>query len=129
MRDKLTGLAFLSPGRPSTSMTDTEWQEKFILLKSLTTPFPKKNGKLIGYSKEMPLWKDETNGSCFGLTNWQNYCSFINDILSQIRRGRIDYCYYAYQIADILPFEYDTLKTHYNSNGRYWDIWLEKTQP
>ncbi|WP_312369103.1 hypothetical protein [Lachnoclostridium sp.] len=126
MKNDLSNLDFITLGRPSESMTDSEWQVKYKILKSYINPFQKKNGKLISYSKEIPIWEDETNGSCYGLTNWQSYCSFINDILSQIRRGRIEYCYYAYQIADILPFEYDTLKTHYNSNGRYWDIWIDK---
>lgn len=44
-------------------------------------------------------------GSYHGKTQYQQYCSFINNILRAIRRGEIDYCFYIYQIQDLLKYE------------------------
>ena len=76
------------------------------------------------YSKESGKWNEETQGTYHGCTNWQQYCSYINDILSIIRSGQVDYCYYIYQILDLLKFHYDDLKTRYCDG--YWEVWLER---
>jgi hypothetical protein len=44
-------------------------------------------------------------GSYHGKTQYQQYCSFINNILRNIRRGEIDYCFYIYQVAELLKYE------------------------
>ena len=75
------------------------------------------------YSKDTGMWNMETKGEYYGTTNYQEYCSFINDILSNIRSGQIDYVYYIYQITDLLKFHYDTLKTRYCDG--YWEVWLD----
>ena len=56
------------------------------------------------------------NKPYYGKSQYQYYCDFINDILSQIRKGKIDYCFYIYQIADLLKYEHDYLNA----------TWLEK---
>ena len=76
------------------------------------------------YSKESGIWNEETNGTYHGLTNWQSYCSYINDVLRNIRKGQVDYCYYIYQILDLLKFHYSDLKTKYCDG--YWEVWLER---
>lgn len=33
------------------------------------------------------------------------YSEFINDILRNVRRGNIDYCFHLYQVIDLLSYE------------------------
>lgn len=110
-------------GRPSSTLTDDKWQKEFNIRKLFVTPtnLKKMQGK---YSKESGVWNVETQGEYHGITNWQSYCSYINDILSNIRVGQVDYCYYIYQIMDLLKFHYNDLRTKYCDG--YWEVWLEK---
>lgn len=111
-------------GRPSSNLTDEKWQKEFNLRKLFVTPYEKDVKKLGGkFSKESGMWNVETMGEFYGQTNWQSYCAFINDILNNIRHGQEDYCYYIYQIMDLVKFHYDTLKTMYCDG--YWKVWLE----
>ena len=112
-------------GRPNSSMTDIKWQEEFKIRKLLTNPYSKNIKTMKGkYSKESGVWNVEANGEYQGCTSWQSYCSYINDILRNIRAGQIDYCYYIYQIVDLLKFHHDDLRTKYCDG--YWEVWLEK---
>lgn len=112
-------------GRPTSFMTDEKWQKEFNLRKMFITPHPKEIKKLKGKcSMESGMWNEEAQGKYDGCTSWQSYCSYINDILNNIRSGQVDYCYYIYQILDIAKFHYNTLKTKY-CNG-YWEVWLER---
>ena len=112
-------------GRPTSAMTDEKWQKEFNLRKMFIAPYPKDIKKLKGqHSKESGMWNEETQGTYHGCTSWQSYCSYINDILNNIRSGQVDYCYYIYQILDLAKFHYDTLKTRYRDG--YWEVWLER---
>ena len=112
-------------GRPTSAMTDEKWQKEFNLRKMFITPYHKDIKKLKGqYSKESGMWNEETQGTYYGCTSWQSYCSYINDILNNIRSGQVDYCYYIYQILDLVKFHYNTLKTRYCDG--YWEVWLER---
>ena len=112
-------------GTPSSSMTDEKWQKEIKIRKTFVTPYPKNITRMEGkYSKESGKWNEETQGTYHGCTNWQQYCSYINDILRSIRNGQVDYCYYIYQILDLLKFHYDDLKTRYCDG--YWEVWLER---
>lgn len=62
-------------------------------------------------------------GSYPGCTNYQEYCSYINDVLSNIRAGQKDYGYFIYQIMDLAKFHYHDLRTKYCDG--YWEVWLE----
>ncbi len=111
-------------GRPSPSLTDEKWQQEFLLRKMFVTPYRKEVKKLGGkFSRESGMWNNETMGEFHGQTNWQSYCSYINDVLNNIRSGQTDYCYYIYQITELLKFHYDTLKTRYCDG--YWEVWLK----
>lgn len=106
-------------GRPEHNLTDKKWQEEFQLRRSYT--IPTKARKMTGYySTER---KQNYNVEYKGVTNWQAYCSFINSVLSVIRSGNVDYCYFKYQIMDLLRFHPDTLRTRYIDG--YWQVWLE----
>ena len=99
-------------GRPTSSMTDEKWQKEFNIRKLFIKPLPKDIKRMKGkYSKESGIWNEETQGTYSGKTNWQEYCSFINDVLSCIRAGQVDYCYYIYQIESLLKFHHKDLRT------------------
>ena len=106
----------MSHGRPASTLTDKEWQQQFEVMKLYIAPHPK-HITCLKAKKYNPKEYD-------GITNWQSYCWFINDVLSQIRLGHIDYCYFAYQIKDLLRFHHDTLRTKYCDG--YWEVWLER---
>lgn len=123
--EELRGLKLISNtnGRPNSSMTDEKWQKEFNLRKLFITPYPKEITKLKGQnSKEFGIWNEETQGTYHGCTSWQSYCSYINDVLNNIRSGQVDYCYYIYQIMDVARFHFDTLRTKYCDG--YWEVWL-----
>lgn len=111
-------------GRPSSSLTDEKWQKELILRKMFVIPYRDGSSKkLTGpYAKEFGGRNEQTQRVYDGCTNWQSYCSYINDVLENIRAGQVDYCYYIYQILDLLKFHYDDLQTKYCDG--YWNIWL-----
>lgn len=112
-------------GRPLSSLTDAKWQKEFNVRKLFITPYSKDIKRFGGRSsKETGTWNEETQGAYYGQTNYQEYCSYINDVLRNIRAGQVDYCYFIYQIEDLLKFHYDDLKTRYRDE--YWEVWLEK---
>lgn len=111
-------------GRPTSDLTNDKWQKEFILRKMFIKPYPDTVKKFGGkYSRESGIWNEETQGTYHGSTNYQEYCSFINDVLHNIRSGMTDYCYFIYQIMDLARFHCDTLKTRYCDG--YWEVWLE----
>lgn len=113
-----------SNGRPSPTLTDKKWQKEFNVRKLFIKPYNEKVKKLGGLnSKESGKWNEEIQGTYHGQTNWQEYCSFINDVLKNIRSGQRDYCYFIYQIMDLAKFHFDTLRTKYCDG--YWEVWLE----
>lgn len=112
-------------GRPEPGLTDKEWQEEFAIRKLYVTPYKQYHTKMGGrYSQDVRKWNEDKNGEYKGATNWQQYCFYINSVLSAIRSGERDYCYYKYQIMDLLKFHYDTLRTRYCDG--YWEVWLER---
>jgi len=112
-------------GRPTSLMTDEKWQKEFNIRKMFVTPYDKNIKRLGGkFSTESSRWNEETMGTYYGQTNWQEYCSYINDILRNIQAGQVDYCYFIYQIIDLLKFHHDTLQTKYCDG--YWEVWLAR---
>lgn len=108
-------------GRPPASLTDRKWQQEFHIRKMFITPYPAKVRKLGGkFSRESGAWN---NTKYYGQTNWQEYCAYINDVLRNIRKGGIDYCYYIFQITDLLKFHHHDLRTKYCDG--YWEVWLD----
>lgn len=119
-------LSDLSVRRPPDNMTDVEWQEYFKFIRSNIEP---SNSQVM--IKHLP-------DSCHGFpdktykrvhrrkTQNDEYCDFINDMLKILRSGRVDYCYYVFQVTDLLKFEYDRLRSEYMSNEGCIKVWLEK---
>lgn len=112
-------------GRPITTLTDEKWQKEFNIRKAFIKPFSKSIKKLGGKCFDyFCLWNEEINGQYYGQTNYQEYCSYINDVLYTIRSDNKDYCYFIYQIMDLAKFHFDTLRTKYCDG--YWEVWLER---
>lgn len=112
-------------GRPTSTLTDEKWQKEFNIRKMFITPYGKDTKRLGGkFSKESSVWNEETMGKYHGGTNWQQYCTYINDVLRNIRAGQVDYCYFIYQIVDLAKFHFNDLKTRYCDG--YWEVWLER---
>lgn len=111
-------------GRPTSNLTDEKWQKEFRLRKLFITPHNPDVKKLTGrYARESGILT-ENSSTYHGPTNWQTYCLYINDVLSNIRMGQVDYCYYIFQIMELARFHYDTLKTKYCDG--YWEVWLKR---
>lgn len=109
-------------GRPSSTLTDKEWQNELALMKLYITPHDKSVTRMGGkFSRGQEKIKE--NQEYDGVTNWQSYCIYINDVLKNIRKGNHDFCYFGYQIIDLLKFHYDDLRTKYRDG--YWEVWLE----
>ena len=114
-------------GRPSEHLTDEAWQKEFDIRKLFITPYKRKIKKLGGrFSRESSGSTEEIPRTYDGCTNWQSYCSFVNDILHNIRAGQVDYCYYIYQIMDLAKFHFHDLKTRYCDG--YWEVWLDPAE-
>lgn len=112
-------------GRPTEFLTNEKWQKEFNVRKLFIKPYSKDIKKMGGkFSKESGKWNEETQGKYCGTTNYQEYCTYINDVLRNIRAGQVDYCYYIYQIMDLAKFHFDELRTRFRDG--YWEVWLDK---
>ena len=100
---------------PSPSMTDQEWQEYFNFLRANIKP---------SESKMM----NRPNGRAKYLNSilTEQYSGFINDMLKGLRSGKKDYCYYIYQVTDLLRFEHDRLRSEYLPAYKCIKVWLAK---
>lgn len=113
-----------SNGKPTDLMTDEKWQLEFELRKRFIKKHDihiKRFGRL--YTRMTGTWNEE-NGKFQGDTNYKYYCSYMNDVLKNIKCGKVDYCYFIYQITDLYRFDFGTreLKTKYCDG--YWEVWL-----
>ena len=112
----------MANGRPSSTLTDKEWQNELSVIKLYITPHNKNVTKLGGkYSRGQEINIEDNEYR--GITNWQSYCVYINDVLKNIRGGNHDFCYFGYQVIELLKFHFDTLRTRYCDG--YWEVWLE----
>ena len=105
-------------------MTDQQWQEQFRLMKQ--SVLPSIYGRLTVYS-EPSSREPELSGSYDGSTNWQYYVLYINDTLSELRKGRTCYAWFPYKIQDLLRFEHRRLRTRYITIERMWALWLQES--
>lgn len=85
--------------RIADKMTAVEWDDFFTYMKSQIKPCG------TGY---MPTPRSEainSNREYHGETEAWRYRNFINDILKSVRHGKIDYCFYVFQVRDLLRYE------------------------
>lgn len=85
--------------RPARDMSMNDWEDFFAYMRLEIKPSGR---KLMRIPK---LEREGGTKTYYGKTNYQEYCSFINDILKTVRRGESDYCFYVYQLKDLLTYE------------------------
>lgn len=113
-------------GRPTLQLTDIVWQQIIKQIKENIKPLDNgTNKKMIVRSSRaiMNEWGEYEEDQT---PDWKRYCLFINSVLEDIRAGEISYCFYSYQIAQLLTFHKDTLQTKYNPIDKFWEVWLDK---
>ena len=114
-------------GRPPSYLTNEKWQKEFELRKTFLTPHPSNVKSLSSrYCQDNRIVNSEEN-PYYGATNYQTYCLFINDVIKELRKGNVDYCYFIYQIEELYRF-FPNLKTLFIENGRYWQVWLDRAK-
>jgi len=103
---------------PPANMTDEEWQGRFRAMRLLIEPSEQETA-LQDRPHDTP-----SESIYYGDTIWQQYCKFVNSILTSIRNGETDYCFYIYQVADLLRFEHDRLETRWVPEYQCFEVWL-----
>lgn len=106
-------------GRPPKDYTDSQWQQDLIRIRAVVQPSSFKKMRVIPKPRNFV-------GTYHGKTQYQCYCDFINDVLNSIRRGKPDYCYYIYQIAELLKYEHDRLQAVWLEEERCFELSLNK---
>lgn len=112
-------------GRPTLQLTDDIWQKIINQIKINIEPLDNgKNKKMVVRLSRaiMNEWGEYEEDQT---PDWKRYCLFINSVLEDIRAGEISYCFYSYQIAQLLTFHKDTLQTRYDSTEKCWEVWLK----
>lgn len=106
----------LSAKSPPMDYTNSQWQFDFANLKSQIKQCS---------SSLMPSIKEASETiyqEYHGKTQYQRYCDFINSILKNIRCGHIDYCFYIYQVAELLKYEHSNLKVTWLETERCFRV-------
>ena len=103
---------------PPIDYTDNQWQSDFTDLKS---QIKQCNSSLMPSIREV---SETIYQEYHGKTQYQRYCDFINSVLKNIRGGHIDYCFYIYQIAELLRYEHDNLKVTWLEAERCFRVFL-----
>ena len=106
----------LANGMPSDKLTETDWNTMFNIIKLETHKAPEHR-----YSARTSVPRNsgdyDDNVRDMSETQWFRYRQYINSVLSSIRSGDSDFCYYIYQIKDLLRFE-PNLKSRYLKNDK-----------
>lgn len=112
-------------GRPNTLMTNTQWQEYFNIMKLSIQQSKDKRMKASPSPIVVNRYMAGNQLTYYGETQWTIYRNYINSVLSAIRKGEYDYCYFIYQIADLLKYEHDNLRTLWIPKYRCFQVWLD----
>lgn len=114
----------LSAGQPPKDMTDEQWQSYFSRMIPLVKQATDK--KMTSSAKMTVNGRDISYHSSYtGETNYYYYQQTINTILSEIRKGKHDYCYNIHQISHLLKYEHDRLRTRWIPDFRCFEVWLK----
>jgi len=114
--------------QPCCTWTDEQWQPYYSILKKKVPPIKDekiRRSKLKTLCSE-PRASTDPQPIYDGVTLYGRYAGFINDVLLNIRLGAVDYCFYIYQIAELLKRE-PGLKTRLlnNNSSPYFEVWLD----
>lgn len=101
--------------KPPEGMTNPEWQKYFAQMRKQVKP---------SYSRYMvyPTYRGQ-NDEYYGDTIYQTYCKFINNILRAIRSGECDYCFFVYQVAELLKYE-PRLQSKWLPDAECFQVWI-----
>lgn len=102
----------------SDSMTDAEWQKLFAQMKADIKPACER------YMTKPGTTPIKDGDEYRGETTAVRYKQFINGILRTIRQGELDYCYYIYQIRDLLIYE-PRLKAEWSQGDECFEVSIE----
>ena len=113
-------------GRPTLELNNRIWQRIFFQLKTTTIPYINGEKKHMSSRTSRAVLDEWGDYEIDKTTDYNRYCNFINQSLQEIRSGNTCYCYFYYQIGQLLKFHKDNLRTKFNELGKYWEVWLEK---
>lgn len=123
-------LKYLSPSakRPPSNMTDEQWQQYFAFMKNTISQSNERRMRTRFAKSTVNGVAEQSEYS--GETSYVYYCQFINNVLHTIRGtpnepARKDYCYFIYQIADLLRFEHDRLCVEWKPEIECFEVWLD----
>ena len=112
-------------GRPTTELTDRIWQKIFYQLKENNIPYIDGEKKYMKANYTLKASINEFGEFEIDITSdYKRYCLFINQTLREIRNKNKGYCYYYYQICQLLKY-HANLKSRYNAFDRYWEVWID----
>ena len=105
--------------------TEKDWQEilnfteeETVALVGYNNPHEIKGSRIfVSLGSDNDNKSDEENKRTY-------YKKFISDISNNIKKGNIDYCYYDYQIKELLKYHPFNLQTR-KCNGCI-EVWLER---
>lgn len=110
--------------RPASYETDEDWQKFFGAMKLIVPPQKHKkitHKDVLAYNS--PFY--ESSQTNIGKEAWMIYCSFINGTLYAIRHGHRDYCFYIFQVAELLQYEHERLRTKWMPQYECFMVWLD----
>ena len=108
------------------ALTNKAWQQLFRAIRDDVEPSDKQRMRKKILFRPHQEFELENAKEYTGENNYNMYCDFINDVLSTIRKGKTDFCYHIYQIADLLRFEHDRLRSEYLEADECFKVWLAK---
>lgn len=107
------------------SISNSEWQDILLHMKSTSTPSSvkrlKRSTSSCGTVMRM-IWSLTDNELKYESLD-AGYVNFINHVLTVIRSGDEDYCYHTYQICELVRFEPE-IEVELR-NGIFY-VWLDK---
>lgn len=109
-------------------MTNEQWQQYFYILKQIIPQGKEKRMKSRFFKSTVNGVTENSEYS--GETSYVYYCQFINGVLKTIRGSSCeppqhDYCYFIYQIVDLLKFEHDRLNVVWKPHYDCFEVWLD----
>lgn len=94
--------------------TNAEWQELFKHLKLSVRCEP---------GTKMKVRQPIGTGTYYGETQDFRYKCFINSVLKTIRNLEIDYCFFVYQIIELLKHE-PNLQADWDDDNKFFTVYI-----
>lgn len=101
----------LSAGRPPYNFTDEKWQNQLRLMR-IMIPMSHEYKMRCSNRRYQVNGVSNPDEKYDGETDYQRYVQYINSVLTAVRKKETEYCYFIYQISDLLKFE-PMLKARY----------------